>query len=308
MRQNVFVASMTVGLLAFTCMPITSGQAANDSPAAHPETKQGVGTVMERAVRSQAEHEISQQRKKIMDEALPAIVETKNAIKALEKKKSQDALKALERATGKLNIMLARDPKLKLAPITVDVSTQDLYTTVDQIQKDRKQAAEYLEDGEVYKARMLIRGLASEIVITVSSIPLKTYTVAITAAVPLIDQGKIEDAKAALQTALDTLVVTEHIIPLPLVRAEENLVQAEALAQKATRSEEDNTALAKLLNEARAQLKLSEILGYGTKNDYEKFYAEIKEIEDKTQGGKSAQGLFGPVNKYLSDLRRSIFG
>ena len=308
MRQNVFVASMTVGLLAFTCMPITSGQAANDSPAAHPETKQGVGTVMERAVRSQAEHEISQQRKKIMDEALPAIVETKNAIKALEKKKSQDALKALERATGKLNIMLARDPKLKLAPITVDVSTQDLYATVDQIKKDRKQAEKYLEDGEVYKARMLIRGLASEIVITVSSIPLKTYTVAITAAVPLIDQGKIEDAKAALQTALDTLVVTEHIIPLPLVRAEENLVQAEALAQKATRSEEDNTALAKLLNEARAQLKLSEILGYGTKNDYEKFYAEIKEIEDKTQGGKSAKGLFGPVNKYLSDLRRSIFG
>ena len=308
MRQNVFVPSVTVGLLAFTFMSITIGQAASDKPAAHHEAKQGEGTVMERAVRSQAEHEISQQRKKIIDEALPAILETKNAIKALEEKKSQDALNALERATGKLNIMLARDPKLKLAPINVDVSTQDLYTTVDQIKKDRKQAEKYLEDGEVYKARMLIRGLASEIVISVSSIPLKTYAVAITAVVPLIDQGKTEEAKAALQAALNTLVVTEHIIPLPLVRAAENLLKAEALAQKDTRSEEDNTALAKQLNEARAQLKLSELLGYGTKNDYKRFYAEIEQIEEKTKGGKSAKGLFGPVNKYLSDLRRSIFG
>jgi hypothetical protein len=63
-----------------------------------------------------------------------------------------------------------------------------------------------------------------------------------------------------------------------------------------------------LLNEAREQLKLAEALGYGNKKDYKKFYAEIEEIEGKTEGGKSGKGLFAKVKEHLSDLRRSIFG
>jgi hypothetical protein len=47
------------------------------------------------AVKGQAEHEMSQQRKKILDEAVSAIQETKKALKALDDKKSSDALKAL---------------------------------------------------------------------------------------------------------------------------------------------------------------------------------------------------------------------
>jgi hypothetical protein len=46
-------------------------------------------------------------------------------------------------------------------------------------------------------------------------------------------------------------VVVHHIIPLPLVGAEVKVAEAEALAQKEGRSEEDNKNLAKLLNEAR---------------------------------------------------------
>ena len=228
-------------------------------------------------------------------------------MKALEKKKSQDALKALERATGKLNILLARDPKLALAPIDVVVSIHDLYATVDQIKQARKQAEAYLEDGEAQKARVQLRGLGSEIVIRVDSIPLETYPAAIAAVAPLIDQGKTDDAKAALQAALNTLVLTEHIIPLPLVRAEAHITKAEALAQKEARSEEDNKDLVKLLTEAREQLKLSESLGYGTKDEYKKFQTEIDGIEAKTKAGQSPQGLFDPMKEYVSNLWRSLF-
>lgn len=37
--------------------------------------------------------------------------------------------------------------------------------------------------------------------------------------VPLIDQGKIEEAKAALQSALSTLVEELSVLPLPVLRA-----------------------------------------------------------------------------------------
>ena len=149
------------------------------------------------------------------------------------------------------------------------------------------------------KARVLVRDLASEIIISVVSIPLKTYPDAIKAVAPLIDRGKIDEAKVAIEVALSTLVVIDHIIPLPLVRADVKVAEAEALAQKEGRSKN----LAKSLNEAREQLKLAEALGYGNKKDYEKFYAEIDEIEGKTEGGKSGKGWFAQVKEHLGGLQ-----
>ncbi len=52
---------------------------------------------------------------------------------------------------------------------------------------------------------------------------------------------------------------------------------------------------------------MAEALGYGNKKDYKDFYAEINEIEKKTQGGRSGKGFFSKVKEYLSDFRRSMF-
>lgn len=289
-------------------MPVMICHAASDKSATEAEKKQGGDKAMGRAMTPQAENAISQHRKKIIDEAVSALAETKNALRALDEKKTEEALAALERASGKLNIVLARDPKLALAPIDIGVTTHDVYATLDTIKKAKEQAEEYLEGGEVQKARVLIRDLASEIIISVVSIPLQTYPDAIKAVAPLIDRGKIDEAKVAIEVALSTLVVVDHIIPLPLVRADVKVAEAEALAQKEGRSEEDNKNLAKSLNEAREQLKLAEALGYGNKKDYKKFYAEIDEIEGKTEGGKSGKGLFAQMKEHLADFKRSIFG
>jgi len=213
-------------------MPVMICHAASDKSATEAEKKQGGDKAMGRAMTPQAENAISQHRKKIIDEAVSALAETKNALRALDEKKTEEALAALERASGKLNIVLARDPKLALAPIDIGVTTHDVYATLDTIKKAKEQAEEYLEDGEVQKARVLVRDLASEIIISVVSIPLQTYPDAIKAVAPLIDRGKIDEAKVAIEVALSTLVVVDHIIPLPLVRADVKVAEAEALAQK----------------------------------------------------------------------------
>jgi hypothetical protein len=308
MTRHLLAQTAAAGLLAFSLMPITICNAASDKATAEPQKGQAGGKVLESEVKSQADESINQKRKEIIDEAVAAVTETKNALKALEEKKTKDALAALERATGKLNIVLAREPKLSLAPVEVEVIAHDIYTTVDAIKKVRKQAEEYLDDGQVQKARMLLRDLASELDISVVSLPLKTYPAAIAAVTPLIDQGKIEDAKLALEAALNTLVITDHIIALPILRADMKLAKADALAQKEGRSEEDNKNLAKLLNEAREQLKFAEALGYGTKKDHKMLYSEIDTIESKTKGGKSGKGFFAGVKEHLSELSRSIFG
>ena len=319
MKLNALLLTVAAGILASSVMAVSSCYAATDKATAESDKKQGGktqeggkapegGKAMEGEARSQAQAAINEQRKKIIDEAVSAIAETKNALRALDEKKTQEALAALERASGKLNIVLARDPQLALAPIDVDVTVYDVYTTIDAIKKARKQAEDYLEDGEVQKARLVIRDLASEVVISVINVPLQTYPAAISAVAPLIDQGKIEEAKTALEAALNTLVAVDHVIALPILRADVKLARAEELAQKEGRSEEDNKTLARLLTEAREQLKFGEVLGYGNKRDYKKFYAEIDEIESKTKLGKAGKGFFDQMKAHLSEFKRSIFG
>jgi hypothetical protein len=66
--------------------------------------------------------------------------------------------------------------------------------------------------------------------------------------------------------------------------------------------------LRELLNEAREELEFGEALGYGSKEDYPKFYAEVEEIENKTKGGKAGKGWFSTIRDHLSRFTRSIFG
>ena len=166
---------------------------------------------MEGAMKSQVENAISQQRKKIIGEAVSALAETKNALRALDEKKTEEALAALERASGKLNIVLAREPKLALAPIDIGVTTYAVYATLDAIKKAKEQA----EDGEVQKA--------------LSHLPADHHQLAVSRCIriptPLrpLRRSSIEtdhDAKAAIEAALNTSVVIHHIIPLPLVSAD----------------------------------------------------------------------------------------
>jgi YfdX protein len=50
-----------------------------------------------------------------------------NALTALDQGDKNAALAALERASGKLDLIVSRDPKLVLAPVDVTVSVLDLH-------------------------------------------------------------------------------------------------------------------------------------------------------------------------------------
>ncbi|NQC77950.1 heat resistance protein YfdX2, partial [Pseudomonas aeruginosa] len=125
---------------------------------------------------------------------------------------------------------------------------------------------------------------------------------AVKAVVPLIDQGKIEEAKAALQAALSTLVETRSVHPLPALRARLLLKRAETLVEDGQRSEASNERLETLLNEARQQLEMAELLGYGKKKDFEPLYTELKKVKQKTAGGGGGKGWLDEIKAKLSKL------
>ncbi len=244
-------------------------------------------------------------RKEIVSEAVSTLRETQDALKLLDEGKNKDALNAVERATGKLEIVLARDPKVSLVPIDVRVVTNDVYGTLDEIKKAKLSAHTALNQGRVQDARNILSGLASETVISTSNIPLATYPSALKKAAKLIDENKISEAKGVLQTALDTLVVTDVVVPLPVVGARINLENAEELAKKKNRTDKENKELSELVSTADMQIKYAQELGYGQKADFDSFHKQIEEIKRKTAGGKSGPNLFDQIKTYIESMTKN---
>lgn len=282
-------------LLAFT-MPVFAQDTADEKGVA--ET---TGTVKQ-DVQSETDKQVVKRREKIMQEAVDALAQTKDALKALEEDRIDDALDALAVTTGKLELIVAREPSLALAPTDVSIITHDLYATKAAVQAAIDRAEEAIENGEVQEARRILDGLGSEMVITVANLPLATYPDAIKAITPLIEAGKIEEAKSALQTALNTVVLSDQIVPLPMLRSEALLEQAEKLAANDDRTEAENEELSNHLTAVRNQLEMAQLLGYGDKDDYAPLYAQLEEIEKSTEDGESGEGFFDKMKSSLSNL------
>lgn len=277
-------------------------QAAVSSLPVSPEAKPEVVTEVQPEVQKETDSQAADKRKQVLDEAVSALALTKSALAALDGKDAARALATLAEVTGKLELIVAREPTLALAPVDVRTIVHDLFANTDTIEAMTDEALDALKHGEVQQARHVLALLASEIVIAVTNIPLASYPAAVKSVVPLIDQGKIEEAKAALQAALSTLVETRSVHPLPALRARLLLKRAEPLVEDGQRSEASNERLETLLNEARQQLEIAELLGYGKRKDFESMYDELKKIKQKTGGGGGGKGWLDEVKAKLSRL------
>ena len=221
-----------------------------------------------------------------MAEATEALKQTEQALKALEEERIENALSALAVTTGKLELIVAREPDLALAPTDVSVTYHDILASNDDIERLIDSAEDALDDGRVQDARRLLNDMGSEIVTTVTELPLETYAAAIKKIAPMIDVGEIKQAKQDLETVLQTVVLTDYVTPLPYVRAEQWLKSAEELAEMSERSEKQNEELASLLVEVRKNMELGELLGYGNSDSYASLHDELDQIEEKTSEGK----------------------
>lgn len=276
---------------------------AADGPKAEP--KSGESRSVEPAIQSELERMEAEKRATLLKDAQSALDETRNALAALDKGDKQGALAAFERVTGKLDLVVARDPKMAFAPVSVTTTVLDLYTTPDTVRMAVKQAKDDLSNDQVQQARLLLQDLASEADIHVTEIPLATYPAAIRAVAPLVDAGRTDEAKAAIYAVLNTLVIETYVVPLPKIRAEAMLAGADTLANKSDRKEEDKTKLRSLLDSTRHEIQLAEALGYGTKDNYKPLYAQLDEIQKKTEGGQMEKGLVAKLRQSLKTFRFS---
>ena len=290
-KNSVFALSLA-SALALPMGAFAGGKGNEDATKARAEAN------------AQAQKNAVDAQDQVIEEALNALEETAKAVKALAEGKNDEAAEALERAIGKLEVVTARDPSLALAPVDVSSTVVDILATPDEINAAKREALRLMKDHELQLARPIVSSLASEVQIKTTYIPLGSYPLALKSAAALLKDGKVDEAKQVLAHALSTLVVDETIVPLPILRAAILIKDAKDLSEKADRTDEENQALAVLLDAIDLEIARGEALEYGGEDAFEPLKAEMKEVRKKLAGGGSGEGVFDKLKGLFEDLGR----
>ena len=256
-------------------------------------------------------NEAEQQALKTLDEeAIAAIEQAAQAIDSITAGKKADALKAIEEATGKVNIVLARNPELAFIPVScealvIDTAPRD----IDDIEKltDAVDAAISVDD--LPTARALLGALRSEVRVRTYNLPLGIYPTALQQAARLLDKNS-QAASIALLAALNSLVTVDQVTPLPLLVAQEAINQAQTSAQK------DKNEAQKVLETAEFELNRATALGYAAqdpeyaalKDDISKLKKQVKGSEDSTSAFSKLKARLEAFLKRKSDRGTSSTG
>ncbi|MBU6505750.1 MAG: YfdX family protein [Betaproteobacteria bacterium] len=238
------------------------------------------------------------ERAHLVREALTANEDILMALASLAHNDTHSAYNALADASGKLDMVLARDPHLKRVPISVRLTTTDLDATPAQVKDDVSRARQALSDSHVQEAKHVLHPLTSEMRITTDYVPLDSYPAQIRSAIKEIQAGQSQAAAQRLADTLGLVATEEKIIPLPPLKAEADVQEAEALA-KADPARNKAQALA-LLDQAKQQLEMGRLLGYGT---YDDIHRELAAVKTKVTGGTWDEKLFGRLKSLLHAAR-----
>ena len=254
----------------------------------------------------QARPEVEQERKQAEEkaqqtldkEAIAAVDETTKAVKAIAENKKDEALATIERAIGKVNVLLARNPATALIPVSTAVEVIEAAPLDPETIRARAKAAEdAVEDKDYPTARVLLDGLTSEIRVRTSHLPLATYPTALKEAARLIDQNKSTEARNILLTALHTLVEIDHVTPLPIALAQAAINEAQALRDK------DKAKARQLLALARNELNRAKELGYAGKDPtYSAIDKSIANIENQLRGNEDTASTFAKLKESVSNF------
>ncbi len=241
---------------------------------------------------------------KVLKEAVTVLEKTNTALQQLEQGKKQQALDTLALVTGKLELLVAQYPDLALAPVDVKMIAYDFVGSKESVKDIRNKAKKLLNNNQIQDARHLLKDVASELVVRTTSLPLLTYPDAIKAVVPLIQKDDISAAKTALQSVLSTVVVTDDVIPLPVLRAQTALQEAKQkmVAKEKVDTSKQRKVVQELLGEARKQLEWAQTLGYGDKDKFKDLYNRMDEIEQSIAKGEGKQGLFERLSETIKNM------
>ncbi|MCF6206386.1 MAG: YfdX family protein [Sulfurovum sp.] len=251
---------------------------------------------------SNAKEDARNNQAKLVQEAIESLKYAQSAVIDLEHKDAKKATENLEKAIGKLEVILAAKDAPKLLPINNVIRVQEFAGTAEDVEKAVKTVKELLDEGKVQEARALMIPLVSEIDITTVSLPLASYPDALKLAAKYVHDGKLDKAKEVLYIALSTFTEVTEIVPIPLLESTDLIAAASRIAK-------ENKELAlKYLDAASDALDVAEKLGYVSESTvtYKVLHEKIKEVQKEIKGKNKAEKLFESLAKKLKEFSAKI--
>jgi hypothetical protein len=320
MNNNACTNLLRTGILLASCIVLSAcgatrsaERSTNGGAQTQPQPKAQTDLDKQRqTAQQQVQPEVENQRRQIEEEgkkgldqeAVVAINDTQKAIDAIAANKSDQALAAIEEATGKINILLARNPGNAFIPVSLAVDIIDVAPHDTKLIRQVASDASAAVGAKDYpSARVLLYSLTSEIRSRTFNLPLATYPDALKEAARLLDQKKDQDASNVLLTALNTLVVVDKVTPLPLILSREALRAAKEDSQK------DKATAQILVQTAKNELQRSKELGYAAHApEYDALNADITNLEKQLKGNQDATAVFAKLEDKLSGFLKRQSG
>jgi len=236
---------------------------------------------------------------KLVKDAVNSLLLTQKVLIDLSKKDKKAAIKDLEDAIGKLEVILASKDAPKLLPVDSKVVAIEYIGDIVMLKKSVDAVKKFIADGKLQEARLLLNTLQSQININTVSIPLATYPDALKLAAKYLHEDKIDEAISVLDTALNTLVQDSVVIPIPILKAEGLIKAASQIAKS------DKEQALKHLAQAKKELVIAKTLGYVSKSDttYKMLDDAIVAIEKEIKGKNKAQKLFDSLIKKIKEFK-----
>jgi len=243
-------------------------------------------------------------QKHLIKEAITSLEFSAKALMNLNKNNTKEAQANIEKALGKLEVILSAKDAPKFLPIDSSVTMREFVGTKKDIEQTVDTVKDLLNKNKVQVARELLDSLQSEIDISVVSLPLITYPDALKLTANYIHENKIEEAKHVLNVALNTFDTTVQIMPLPLLKASELINVSAHLCENGKKEE----AL-KYLKSAENQLNIAQALGYVSHSDttYKTLYTIIKHVRKEIKGKNEAEKIYDELKTKLKDFKEKIF-
>jgi len=260
-----------------------------------------VGEVNKIAI-ANAKADAKDHQAKLVSEAIESLKYTQDAVIALEHKDNKRATDSLEKALGKLEVILAAKDAPKLLPIDNIIRVQEFVGTASDVDRAIKAVKELLDEGKVQEARALMIPLVSEIDMTVVNLPLASYPDALKLAAKYIHDGQPDKAKEVLYIALSTFTQVTHIVPIPLLESTDLIAAAQRIAK-------ENKELAlKYLDAASDALDVAQKLGYVSESTttYKMLHDQIKAVQKEIKGKNKAEKLFEELAEKLKEFKSKI--
>ena len=289
--KKLLLSAITASLL-LTTAGVAKEQAAKDAT---------VKEVKKIAI-SNAKEDAGKHQVKLVAEAVESLKFAQQAVVALEHKDAKKATEDLEKALGKLEVILAAKDAPKLLPVNNLIKIQEFVGTAKDVDVILKKVKKMLDDGRVQEARALMIPLASEIDITVVSLPLASYPDALKLAAQYVHDNKLEKAKEVLYIALSTFTEVTEIVPIPLLESADLINAASRIVK------EDKERALKYLDAASDALDVAEKLGYVSESatTYKMLHEKIKEVQKEIKGKNKAEKLFESLTEKLKEFKSKV--